>query len=113
MDDAVNEDVDKEIERQRKRGIPKLQIQPIEKSPSANLEKASKRMGKWYVDYILSDFTAGAFATAILHVIKAYFNLNWAQFWNDMVLFYVIFISIMVSRLVKTFCDRQVIEVKR
>ena len=72
---------------------------------SAGLENASIRAKKWYIDYILSDVTFAAISTAILAIIKIYFNLNWFEFWNGMILYYTIYIATMVSRIVKKFCD--------
>jgi hypothetical protein len=62
-------------------------------------------MKDWYLNYVLSDFTFASIATAILAMIKIYLNLNWTSFWNSMTLFYVVFISTMLSRIVKTYCD--------
>lgn len=72
---------------------------------STGMEDASKRMRKWYIDYVLSDVTFAAITTAILTMIKIYFKLNWESFWNGMILYYTIYIATMVSRIVKRFCD--------
>lgn len=68
---------------------------------AADLSNASVKLRNWYVNYVLSDFTFAAISTAMLAMIKIYLNLNWTSFWNSMVLFYVVFISTMVSRLTK------------
>lgn len=94
MDDTVNKQPDKQAEA-KEAGRAKTDVH-VQK-----LLKASDRMKEWYLNYVLSDFTFASFAVAILAMIKIYLNLNWTSFWNGMMLFYIVFISTMLSRLTK------------
>lgn len=67
-----------------------------------------KKFRDWYIDYLLSDFTYAAFVCAVLAMIKVYFRLDWTQFWNSMILFYTVWIAVMVSKIVKRFCDGKI-----
>ena len=99
MDDTVTKQPDKQAEA-KETGRAKTDVH-VQK-----FLKTSDRMKEWYLNYVLSDFTFASLSVAILAMIKIYLNLNWTSFWNGMVLFYVVFISTMLSRIVKTFCDK-------
>lgn len=98
MDDTVGEQPDKQA-KAKGAGRAKTSVH-VQK-----FIKTSDKMKDWYLNYVLSDFTFAGISTAILAMIKIYLNLNWTSFWNSMTLFYVVFISTMLSRIVKTYCD--------
>ena len=60
---------------------------------------------KWYVNYLTSDFTFASVSVAILLTIKVAFNLEWERFFNGLLLFYIVLIAIMLSRILKTSTD--------
>jgi hypothetical protein len=60
------------------------------------------KLKQWYFNYIMSDFTFASFSTAILAMIKIYFNIPWDRFWSGLILWYVIYVATMLARIVKT-----------
>lgn len=60
------------------------------------------KLKQWYFNYIMSDFTFASLSTAILAMIKIYFNIPWDKFWEGLWLWYIIYIATMVARIVKT-----------
>lgn len=83
-----------------------------EKKPTAVLLQSvnkkipePSKIKQWYVNYILSDFTFASISTAILLMVKIYFNIDWDRFWSGLILWYVVYIATMVARVVKTVCE--------
>ena len=83
----------------------KVQAKPIPVSkvlqPALHTLSEPSKLKQWYFNYIMSDFTFASFSTAILAMIKIYFNIPWDKFWEGLTLWYVIYIATMVARIVK------------
>ena len=70
--------------------------------PAISTISEPSKLKQWYFNYIMSDFTFASLSTAILAMIKIYFNLNWTTFWEGLWLWYIIYIATMTARIVKT-----------
>jgi predicted PurR-regulated permease PerM len=101
MDDSANKKSDTMADEKREQKSRPISI-PKVLQPTLSVISEPSKLKQWYLNYIMSDFTFASVSTAILAMIKIYFNLSWETFWEGLALWYLIYIATMVARIVKT-----------
>jgi hypothetical protein len=103
MDDSANKKSDSVADETKPKARP-ISI-PKVLQPAISTVSEPNKLKQWYMNYIMSDFTFASFSTAILAMIKLYFNLSWTTFWEGLALWYLIYIATMIARIVKVATD--------
>lgn len=85
----------------------KVQAKPIPipkvLQPTLHTLSEPSKLKQWYFNYIMSDFTFASISTAILAMIKLYFNIPFDKFVEGLAIWYLIYVATMVARLTKVF----------
>jgi len=70
------------------------------------LDSFNTKMKTWYVDFLLSQSTMAMLNVVLIMTAQFYLGWSWDKIWNSMILYYVIFINLTISKAVKSYIDK-------
>ena len=78
----------------------------VEDPTIKKLDIFNTKMKTWYVDFLLSQSTIAMFNVVLILTAQFYLGWNWETVWNNMILYYVIFINLTISKVANTYINK-------
>lgn len=79
----------------------------MEEDPTIKkIDNVNAKLKNWYVDFLLSQSTMAMLNVVLILTAQFYLGWNWDTIWNTMILYYVIFINLTISKVAMTYVEK-------